>query len=609
MDAGVSYGLRPLPRGPVSVPVSVEDLFGLREDPFSLTPNPRFLHRTRHAHDTLGQLTRGILDRKGLILLSGEVGTGKTTLLYTALHLMNLNPAVQNKIGTAVIVHPTLTRDEFLETVLDEFEVPCSSTRRQPRLEALLKMLLQVRRKRGVAVLVVDEAHLLTVGLLDEIRSLLNLQTSHDRLLQIVLCGQPEIETKLARMNVNLRPNEPFVAVRCNTAPLSLKDTHEYIQHRLRIAGANDDAIFSPDAVEAIQRQTNGVPRLVNLLCAHALSAAAMQRSSRIYPSAVAEAAAWICSGALTADPVPVRVAVAALDRVAPLPGLAGRAEARLMGNFSDADTAHPDLPPAGVAPADHPATNRATPESGTIDLVTSEAAPSGRATDGDAFEKAAANASPASAVAVGEPDAEVAAATPSSEVAVAGSASPKVFAPLEGAAAAIAARKQERAARHRAKLARRAKAARGNTRPVGKGERHQQAAPQSAPPVARIRQLRSVRDITIANIAASLPSWNGRLDRWCSEHFTSKGCGRVLFQLGLAGTLFLALAQVVGFGSPEQHVAHVAFGFLGMIFIDISLGLGTYLLVLERGLPPASRAGWAQILVGSWWILRRRME
>ena len=158
LGARVSFRIGPLPCGPTPS----ENYFAFRENPFSLTPNPRFLHRTRQAHETLGRLTRGILDRKGLILLSGGVGTGKTTLLYTALHLMSVSPAVQNKIGTAVIVHPTLTRDEFLEAVLDEFEVPCDSPHRQRRLEALLKMLLEVRRRNGVAVLVIDEAQMLT---------------------------------------------------------------------------------------------------------------------------------------------------------------------------------------------------------------------------------------------------------------------------------------------------------------------------------------------------------------------------------------------------------------------------------------------------------------
>src|SRR6201999_2569577 len=215
LGAGVSLKIRTLPRGPIVN----EDFFGLRENPFSLTPNPRYIHRTRHAHETLGRISRGVLDRKGLILLTGDVGTGKTTLLYTALHLLDGNPAVQHKIKTAVIVHPTLTREEFLETILDEFDVHPSSQRRSARLEALLKMLLDVRRKGGLAVLVIDEAQMLTVELLKEIRTLLELQTAPEKLLQVILCGQPAIEAKIDALNEGA--GQPLEVVRCTAMPLT----------------------------------------------------------------------------------------------------------------------------------------------------------------------------------------------------------------------------------------------------------------------------------------------------------------------------------------------------------------------------------------------------
>ena len=110
-----------------------------------------------------------------------------------------------------------------------------------------------------------------------------------------------------------------------------------------------------------------------------------------------------------------------------------------------------------------------------------------------------------------------------------------------------------------------------------------------------------------MVTVAASLPAWNRSLNRWCSEHFNSKSCGKPLFHLGLAGTLFLALAQAIGADLSERHVAYVAFGFVGMLFIDVSLGLGTYLLLIDRRLTPSSRALWAQMLLDSWWTLRRR--
>jgi general secretion pathway protein A len=512
MPAGVSFRIRPRMRGPLSV----EDFFGLRENPFSLTPNPRFLHRTRHAHETLGLLTRGILDRKGLILLSGEVGTGKTTLLYTALHLMDMNPAVQNKVGMAVIVHPTLTRDEFLEAVLDEFDVHCPSASRQRRLEVLLKMLLGVHRKGGVSVLVIDEAQLLTIDLLDEIRSLLNLQTSHEKLLQIVLCGQPEIQARLDGMY--LRRDQPLVAVHCNTALLSLKDTHDYVQHRLRIAGARSDAIFMPEAVDSLHAHTNGIPRLINLLCAHALCIAAGLEAPRVSPRMIDEAAARICASALTPPPpsAPPRI----------LPPHSGSGSGSGSGQ-ADEELATPA--PAVLDPAFAP-----PPQ----DLV------------------------------------------------------PAPHAPHVG-------RRKRRAARRRAKLAQAAKFAQASARQIFRSKPTQNHPPGMNPFPGKQHP--------IARIAARMLAWNHWLNHWCSEHFTSKICGRPLFQLGLAGALFLTLAQFISASSPEQHAVRVAFGFLGMLFIDVSLGLGTYLLLLEHRLSPASRAGWAQAVV-EWLTLRRRL-
>src|SRR5580692_6735646 len=292
LGAGVSLRIRPVPRGPIVN----EDFFGLRENPFSLTPNPRYIHRTRHAHETLGRITRGILDRRGLILLTGDVGTGKTTLLYTALHLLDGNPAIQHKIKTAVIVHPTLTREEFLESILDEFDVHPSSQRRQVRLEALLKMLLDIRRKGGLAVLVIDEAQMLTAELLVEIRTLLELQSSPEKLLQVILCGHPAIEAKIDALNDGAP--QQLEAVRCTAKPLTQDETRDYVQHRLRIAGARSDTIFLQESIQRVHERSAGIPRLVNLLCAQGLSVAASRQTTRVSPRMIEDAAAKICAKA-----------------------------------------------------------------------------------------------------------------------------------------------------------------------------------------------------------------------------------------------------------------------------------------------------------------------
>src|SRR5215813_3456344 len=163
-------------------PGTYENFFGLRENPFSLTPDPRYLYRTRHAHDMLRQLTRGILARKGLILLSGEVGTGKTTLLNSALQILRDNPGAGYKTRTAVLVHPTLTREEFVEAVLTNFQAPCEVTRKIRCMQILSDMLLEVRRRGGLALLAIDEAQLLSSDLLDEIRFFANLRTGREEL-------------------------------------------------------------------------------------------------------------------------------------------------------------------------------------------------------------------------------------------------------------------------------------------------------------------------------------------------------------------------------------------------------------------------------------------
>lgn len=537
-----------------------DDFFAFRENPFTLTPNPRFLHRTRHAHETLGRLTRGILDGKGLILLSGEIGTGKTTLLYSALHLMSVSPAVQNKIGTALIVHPTLTPDEFLEAVLDEFDVPCPSTRKDRRMEALLKMLLEVRRKGGVAVLVIDEAQMLSTDVLEEIRELLSLQTSQQKLLQIVLCGQPEIEDKLRGMN--LRSGEPFVAVRCNTAPLSLKDTHEYVRHRLRIAGARSDALFTPESVDAIHMHTDGIPRLINLLCARALSVASSYQAARVFPYMIDEAAG-ICSGALIAPPSGMTL------RTRPIPSRPGPAPV----NSVQANAIPTNDPRSGNGPA-------------AVSVTAPSAAISG-----------AMHGNPAQAIRLKSTD----------------------TAKANYASASQSNRRKRRDLRHRAKFAEAAaKRAQARTRQIVEFTQNTAQPPAEfrrsgfrASPFRRGRprlaKRRALRQRPVPGVIASLVTWNQWLNRWCSEHFTSKSCGKPLFQLGLLGTVFLALSQASAAGFPQRHAARVTFGFLGLILIDISLGLGTYLLLIERHLTPGTRAHWAQALFDSLWALGRQ--
>jgi general secretion pathway protein A len=270
--------------------VNYESFFGLSENPFALTPDPRYLHRTRHAHELLRQLTRGITARKGLILLTGSVGTGKTTLLNTALHLLKQSSGGRSATRTAVLVHPTLTREEFSEAILAGFHILFMATRKTQRCQLLRDMLFDVQRKGGFAILAIDEAQLLTPELLDEIRVLRAMQSGSGELLQIILCGQPDLEEKLSRSS--LSQLQPAITVRCETAPLTCQETRDYIRHRLIVAGAKSDAIFPGEAADAIHFHARGIPRVVNLLCAQALATAGQRGIRRVTPQIADEAAA-----------------------------------------------------------------------------------------------------------------------------------------------------------------------------------------------------------------------------------------------------------------------------------------------------------------------------
>jgi general secretion pathway protein A len=521
LGAGVSLRIHPVPRGPIVN----EDFFGLRENPFSLTPNPRYIHRTRHAHETLGRITRGILDRKGLILLTGEVGTGKTTLLYTALHLLDGNPAIQHKIKTAVIVHPTLTRDEFLESVLDEFDVHPPTHRRQARLEALLKMLLDVRRKGGLAVLVIDEAQMLTSDLLQEIRTLLELQSSPEKLLQVILCGHPAIEAKIDGLNQGAA--QQLEAVRCTAKPLTQEETRDYIQHRLRIAGSRSDSIFLAESIQRVHERSAGIPRLVNLLCAQGLSVAASRQTTRVTPRMIEDAAARICA----------------------------KAQARIFEpEVHDAEAMNPE---SDLIDSTKP---RALATASSVSIRTARRHK--RAARRARIAEAARRASQVVAAAAAQVRAvEETRPEPPPQ--------PIASAPVQNTSVAIV------------------KAT--SVTPVVKAT--------AKPAKIEIRPTR--------RFGASLLAWNTRINRWATRTFNNKLRVKRLLQIGLAGIVLLAIAEVIGELAPT-HVIHTAVGFMGMLFIDTALGLGLYLLLISRGLV-RNRSAWAQALLNSWsWLTRR---
>jgi general secretion pathway protein A len=238
--------------------------YQLKEEPFRLTPDPRFLHLADPHRTALKVLLQGVLQRKGFTVVAGPVGTGKTTLLHTALQILTEKSEGRGRLVSAFLVNPTLAPAELLEAVLDEYEINCTATSKPRRLAALHQMLFQTQQQGGTAVLLIDEAHLMTVELLEEIRLLGNTDTYHEKLLQIVLCGQPELFAVLQRPE--LQALQQRIAGTCLLRPLSLPETRAYVAERLHAAGLRGSSPFTGTAVETIHKMSNGVPRLINLL-------------------------------------------------------------------------------------------------------------------------------------------------------------------------------------------------------------------------------------------------------------------------------------------------------------------------------------------------------
>lgn len=240
--------------------------FGLKEVPFGVNPDPKFLYMMPHVREALACLQYGIRARKGFVVLTGEVGTGKTTLLKTALSSFD-GP----EISTAFIFNPRLDTLDFLEFVLTDFGIPVPVRTKSQMLISLNHWLLGRYRAGQTAVIVIDEAQNLTSELLEEIRLLTNLETATEKLVQIVLSGQPELEEKLREVGV--RQLRQRINLWSRTRPLTSAETFSYMQERLRVAGAVGP-LFHPEAVQAIFKFSRGIPRLINLLAEHSMMGA-----------------------------------------------------------------------------------------------------------------------------------------------------------------------------------------------------------------------------------------------------------------------------------------------------------------------------------------------
>src|SRR5436189_541610 len=260
--------------------------YGLAEKPFNATPDPRFLYLSPAHREALAQLLYGVRERKGFIVLTGHVGTGKTTLLHA------LRQRLDRQTAISFVVHSTLPFDGILEYVLEDLGIAKGGESRAQRLIALNHFLIERERTGENTLLILDEAQNLAPETLEQIRLLSNFETPTAKLLQIVLVGQPELRTKLQLPE--MRQVLQRIALRFSIGALSPEETREYIHTRLRVAGASDLGIFTPRAIQQIARRSNGIPRLVNILCDHCLVIGYADQKRRIEPDVMEEARAYL---------------------------------------------------------------------------------------------------------------------------------------------------------------------------------------------------------------------------------------------------------------------------------------------------------------------------
>jgi general secretion pathway protein A len=259
--------------------------FGLSEKPFAITPDPRYLFLSERHAEALAHLLYGINESGGFIQLTGEVGTGKTTVVRTLLS------RVPHHADVAVILNPRVTPAEFLLTICEELAVPLETADRgsvKSMVDALNRRLLSAHAEGRRIIVIVDEAQNLSAETLEQVRLLTNLETATHKLLQIILIGQPELRVLLER--TDLRQLAQRITGRYHLEPLSRQETFEYVRHRLRVAGAAGE-IFSPAALAEVHRLSAGIPRVINVTCDRALLGAYTQESHRVTAALVRRAA------------------------------------------------------------------------------------------------------------------------------------------------------------------------------------------------------------------------------------------------------------------------------------------------------------------------------
>lgn len=256
--------------------------FHLSEMPFNITPDPHYLFFSRQHREAYNHVMYGIRERKGFILLTGEVGSGKTTLCRAVLAELGQN------VQTALILNPRLTEAQLLRAILRDFGLSTTGKDMLKLVETLNTFLLQKMEAGENVALLIDEAQNLSPRLMEQVRLLSNLETTRQKLIQIVLVGQPELDEKLS--DPSLRQLRQRITVRFRLTPLQEEEVAAYVTHRLNMAGGQDRIVFEPKAIHAVFRYSDGIPRLINAVCDHALLAGYVTGTWRIDAACVKRA-------------------------------------------------------------------------------------------------------------------------------------------------------------------------------------------------------------------------------------------------------------------------------------------------------------------------------
>ncbi len=239
--------------------------FGLKEKPFNLTPDPAYLFFSEKHREALSHLVYGIREKQGFIQITGEVGTGKTTVCRALLNRLDRG------VKTALILNPKLSEFQLLQAIIEDFGMRPEARSKRKLFKQLNTFLIEEHKKDNIIVLIIDEAQDLSLSLLEGVRLISNIETEKTKLLQIILVGQPELKEKLNTSD--LRQLRQRIGIRYHIFPLNRQETKDYIYHRLRIAGSDNLIIFDGGAVDRIYGYSGGIPRLINIICDKALLA------------------------------------------------------------------------------------------------------------------------------------------------------------------------------------------------------------------------------------------------------------------------------------------------------------------------------------------------